>query len=300
MRSRRLGTFVAGAALALLVGCSGAAPKLPGTSGEATGKLADWLKKGDEAWKQRHVEAKLREANDAFIQAYKLAPGDKGVLVRLSQSHFYLGERFLDDPNMKEEAHANGMQYAILAVLTNPKVREKMDYLADRTATPLAKRKHMGECVELADKGDAEALYWLGVNWGRWGELRGIVRQSMDIPKVFKVMEKTLDLIPDYHGAGPHRFFGAYYEAIPAMSGKDLNKSKEHFEKALKVAPNMLANKLLYAQYYAKGADDESLFDRMLKEVLDASDKAAPEWQIDNDQAKRKAKELVENKDEFF
>ncbi len=293
--------LVAMVAMLTLFGCSGAAPKLPtGGAGPAGGKAAEWIKKGDEAWQTRHLEPKLREALDAYVKAWQVEPSSRHALEMLSQSQFYLGERFLDDPDKKEEAHANGLQYAMLALLENPKIRERMDFLADKNSSPLAKRKHVGDCVEFAGKEDMAALYWLGVNWGRWGELRGIVRQTMDIPKIFAVMNKTLELDPTYHGGGPHRFFGAYYEAIPAMSGKDLEKSQDHFEKALQVAPKFLSNKVLYAQYYGVGADQEELYDRMLKEVLEAPDDLLPESRIDNDQAKRKAKDLVEKKDEIF
>ena len=56
----------------------------------------------------------------------------------------------------------------------------------------------------------------------------------------------------NYFFAGPHRYFGAMYGLAPGFAGGDMDKSREHFEKAIALAPNYLGSRVLYLEVWAQ------------------------------------------------
>src|SRR5690606_6268268 len=112
-------------------------------------------------------------------------------------------------------------------------------------------------------------------------------------------MTRALELDPNFYHGGPHRYFGAFYAVAPGFAGGDPEKSKEHYNKSLEIAPYFLGTKVLMAENLATRLDDEEMFDRLLKEVIEADITAAPpeihpEMKIEQE----KARELMTLKDE--
>jgi len=81
----------------------------------------------------------------------------------------------------------------------------------------------------------ALAHLWLGINAGRWGQTKGVLRSLFLLPTVTKHMETALaldpTLVPAYVLAG-----SVYYE-VPAVFGGDLERSEAMFRKALALDP---------------------------------------------------------------
>ena len=104
----------------------------------------------------------------------------------------------------------------------------------------------------------------------------------------------------------------------PSFAGGDVMKSFEHFQASLKAAPNYLGTYVLIAELYTPKEDaqagksaDEAAFDANLNYVINAQPcpeggapsmapcilpDLAPEAEIE----KRKARDLMARKDEFF
>ena len=83
-------------------------------------------------------------------------------------------------------------------------------------------------------------------------------------------------------------------------AGRNLPKSKEHFERAFEYAgPGYLLPRVAFAEFYARYAFDRDLFEKTLREVIRQSEDK-PEFRLMNEVARKRAHLLLEQADEFF
>lgn len=151
-------------------------------------------------------------------------------------------------------------------------------------------------------KGSVPKLFWTAFSWGGAINLNKDSPQAIiEFPKTEAMMQRVLELDEYYFYGGPHLFFAVSFGSRPAMFGGNLEKSKEHFEKAVGAYQRkFLMALVMYAQVYAVQAQDPALFDSLLTEVMSADAAAMPEQRLANELAKRRAKWLLENKTQFF
>ncbi len=154
-----------------------------------------------------------------------------------------------------------------------------------------------------ADPGEqaVRALCWRGVNLHEWASLQGYAEAVARQQEVRAAMQICLRRAPDLYHGGPHRYFGAHF-AQPLYPGdRDLERSREHFERALAIAPDFLENRLDYARYYAVAAQDHKTFAEQLAFALREVADAAPGLRAENrlqrlraDKLSRRAADLFE------
>lgn len=143
------------------------------------------------------------------------------------------------------------------------------------------------------------AMYWYATALGKWARASGFGVLVGQKDNIKATMTRALELDPNFYHGGPHRYFGAFYAVAPAFAGGDTEKSKEHYEKSLEIAPYFIGTKVLMAENLATKLDDEEMFDRLLKEVVEADITQAPaEIQAEMKIEQEKAKELMALKDE--
>jgi tetratricopeptide (TPR) repeat protein len=146
------------------------------------------------------------------------------------------------------------------------------------------------------------ALFWAGQCWGSWLSLNlDSVEAFSSLPRIDALMNRAVELDPDFHYAGPHLFLGAYYGGRSRMLGGNPDKARNHFEQALKITEGKyLLISFLYAKTYAVQNQDRELFKSQLEKVIEASDEVLPEQRLANQIAKRKAAVLLGEIDELF
>ena len=151
-------------------------------------------------------------------------------------------------------------------------------------------------------KGSVPLLFWTSFSWGGSINLNKDSPEAIiEFPKTEAMMQRVLDLDEYYFYGGPHLFFGVSFGSRPAMFGGNLEKSKEHFDKAINAYQRkFLMALVMYAQVYAVQAQDPQLFDSLLGEVVAADPAAMPEQRLANELAVRRAKWLLEHKSLFF
>lgn len=94
--------------------------------------------------------------------------------------------------------------------------------------------------------------------------------------------------------------FGIYYAVQPRGAGRDLERSKNHFLRAIEHAgPDNLLPRVAYAEFYARYAFDRELFEQTLQSVLDEEIKDGP-FRLMNAVSKKRAAALLEEADEWF
>ncbi len=294
--------IVTAASAAILLSCSSGrqaqweAPKEP-TVAPATGETAEQLiAHGDEQWKKRDDKASLEGAISAWEKAVAQNPMDAQTLSKLARAYYFLADAHLRKAGDKSDEYLTTF--------------EKGTAAAERAlaAANSEFKKHVtsGGSVEegfkLVGKEGIEAMYWYASNLGKWARAKGFATTLGNKDKIKAAMTRVLELDPNgefFHGAA-HRYFGAYYAVAPGFAGGDMNKSKEHFEKSLQLAPSYAGTRVLMADTYAVKKQDRAMFDKLLDEVLAMPDDAIPGLEPETKVEKEKARELKARAAELF
>lgn len=282
-----------------LVGCAAkreaqwdATPTTPSQPADATAQQS-LQQEAEAAWAKRDDEQSLRAA----IAAYeKLAAqgADPAVHTRLSRAYYFLADGHLRKQGTTSEAYLETFEKGTAAG-ERALAASNADFKAKVTS---------GEGVEKAiaviGKESIEPAYWYASNLGKWARAKGFATTLGNKDKIKAVMDKVLSLDPEFFHAAPHRYFGAFYAVAPGFAGGDMNKSKEHFEKAISLAPNYAGTRVLMAETYAAKLKDRELFTKLLDEVIALDDNAIPDLVPETKNEKEKAKELKAKTDELM
>ncbi len=89
--------------------------------------------------------------------------------------------------------------------------------------------------VELAPK-NAEAHVWYGINTGRWGLTKGVMRSLFLLPTVREEVDATLALDP--RNLRALALSGNVFLEVPGLFGGDRAKAEQQFRKALEIDPH--------------------------------------------------------------
>ena len=102
------------------------------------------------------------------------------------------------------------------------------------------------------DEDSTEANFWLSVNYGSYGQEKGIMQSLSLINPIKDAAEKALKLDEKYFYGGPHRVLGRLYHKAPGFPFSVGNKKKaeECLEKALELGPRFYLNHLFLAEFY--------------------------------------------------
>lgn len=278
----REATFEEGAAAAVTPPADDAASRAKGKRAEAAA-----------AWAERAEPARAQAAIVAWEAAAALDPQDGASRADLARAHYYFAESFLREESRRDELVAmleKGTSWGEQALAVQ----------APEFARRLAAKEPFEAAVQAVEGDAIAALYWYGVNLGRWARARGIAELLGNKDRVKSVMDRVLALDETYFHAAPHRYFGAYYSLLPSIAGRDTGKSREHFEKALQLAPAFVGTKVLYADTFCVKTQDRALYEKLLGEVVAAPDDALPDVVPETRVEKEKAKKLLAEVSELF
>ena len=221
-------------------------------------------------------------------------PENIWILQKLAEGFCGYAFSFLEDsePNRASGLYLRGKDYAFrtLEIQSNGKTWRRLSL--DEWA------KKMAEITP----SQQPALFWAGQCWGSWLSLNlDSVEAFSDLPRIDALMNRAVELNPDFHYAGPHLFLGAFYGGRSRMLGGNPDRARNHFEQALKITEGKyLLISFLYAKTYAVQNQDRNLFKTQLEKVLEASDDVLPEQRLANQITKRKAAVLLGKIDELF
>ncbi len=145
-------------------------------------------------------------------------------------------------------------------------------------------------------------MFWTGTCWGSWIRLNlGSIAALAELPRVEALMKRALVLDEQFYYGGPHLFMGIWFASRPKIAGGDLAKSQHHFKKALELSQGkFLITQIYYADQYARKTFDKDLFVSTLEKVLDTPADQIPQLTLLNTVAHKKAKEMLEQVDDYF
>jgi len=286
--------------LATLLAACGASPKGLQTGikrGDVSGAQSEQhqqlVAEGDAAWEQRGDRAKLEEAIKKWEAAIAVKDDDYETYAKLARAVYFLADGYLsfeEDKTAFLEMHLKGVQYAERGMAAISPDFEKRVKAGTKTE----------DAVKVLGRNAVPLMYWYASNLGKWGKAKGFSTVLKHKDRIFKVITRVYELDRDYYYGAADRYFGAFYAVAPSFAGGDINKSYEHFQESLKREPKYLATYVLIAELYAPKAQDPKIFDEHLKFVLDAPLDILPGLEPEAAIEKKKAKILLEKKDELF
>jgi hypothetical protein len=149
---------------------------------------------------------------------------------------------------------------------------------------------------------DAPGLYWAGLSLGSAINLhRDDMNRVADLPKAIALLERSHFLDPNYFHHGAALTLAVVYSSQGKAMGGDPDKAKKLFEEAIGGTDGkFLMAKVLFARFYATVTQDRPLFEKTLKEVLDAPIDIWPEQRLANTLAKRRAARYLAQAEDLF
>ena len=246
---------------------------------------ANWDKRIDRAATEAALAdmEKLDAAGGASVEDYVLA----------SRAYYFYSDthlRFAGEDDAMLESYQKGISMAEKGMLASS------DAFKERVKAGERPEDAVGS-VELNGQ---PAMYWYASNLGRWAKQSGFATLLREKDRIKKIMTRVMELDENYFYGGPHRYFGAMYGLAPGFAGGDMDKSKEHFEKAIALAPDYLGTRVLFLEVYAQKEEDEEIWQEQMK-VIDATAESALEGMTpENHFEKKKAEGLKAMEEDIF
>lgn len=226
---------------------------------------------------------------DGFIE---ISPENPDLLLRAAEANAGYAFAFVKDRKRKRMFVQKARDYSLRVLKQNDTFRDAFDGSLDEFIASL----------QSFEKEDVPALFFASSSWLQWIGLSMTDPEAlMDLPKVEAMMERVLELDDTFMYGSIHATFGAYYAARSITLGGKPVKAKFHFDKAFEISDaKYLPFHFFYARYYAVQIQDRALFIETLQNVISAPPNLLPEKNLANEIARRKAKELLAQVDEYF
>ena len=158
------------------------------------------------------------------------------------------------------------------------------------------------KAVSCFGRDDVPDLYAAANAWLGWilSQTDSMAALS-ELSKPLALMRRVLELDDTYACGGAHLIFGIYYAIQPPGAGRDLEKSKMHFTRAVELSGNgKKMPQVVYAEFYAVTAGDRELFSSTLTKVLEKPESEQKADVLGNSIARERARKLLDRKEDLF
>lgn len=190
-----------------------------------------------------------------------------------------IDERELEDENLEtardelftlvEEDSECDWAYGLLA-----EINYWFGEYAEDAADKLAFFQEGVECgktgIEI-NENSLESNFWLAVNYGSFGQEKGIMQSLALVAPIKELAEKVITLDESYFYGGAWRVLGRLYHKAPGFpfSIGNTKKAIECLEKAVKLGPKFYLNRIFLAEAYISNREKDKAREH-LQWILDA------------------------------
>ncbi len=218
------------------------------------------IAQADELFNQMKDMEAAKETESLLLKALGMSEGNYEAFWRMSRILYYIGEH-TQDKGEKKAIFSRGVYYAQKATELEP---EKPD-----------------------------GYYWHGVNNGKYGETRGVLKSLSLVKPIKNAMNKVIELDRSYEEGGADRVLGRVYFKLPGFAGGSKDKSLEHLSKSLEYGPNDAVTRIYLAETYLEMKEKEKA-----REQLDFVLNLPPDdrWTVAVEENKEVARELLNSK----
>jgi tetratricopeptide (TPR) repeat protein len=224
--------------------------------------VAKLLREGDGFYLKRDQEGMAAKATECFKKAIAIDEKRVGAYWKIARVDFWLGTHE-KDTEKQQAILRDGIEFAKLALAI--------------------------------DSNCKDAHFWLAILYGVYGQARGILQSLHMIDPMKAELKWVLEHDESFEDAGAHRVMGRLYFKLPGIKGGDIEKAKEHLNRAITLAPQNLLNYLYLAEiheYEGRKADAKACLNKLLEQPDDP--RWLPECKEWREEAKSKLKELAE------
>lgn len=150
-----------------------------------------------------------------------------------------------------------------------------------------------GETGVEINENSLEANFWLAVNYGSYGQEKGIMQSLALITPLRERAEKAAEIDGSYFYGGPFRVLGRLYNKAPGFpfSIGSNKKAIEYLERAVELGPKFYLNRIFLAEAYISDRKKDKAREQ-LEWILNAPLNVNHERE--DEDYKRQAKELLE------
>lgn len=149
------------------------------------------------------VPETLDETSEDRVGELSVAPELKDVVNKLSQAYYTLANVFMGGEADEKAIYLKGKQWGFKSLRMNP------DFLAVERSD--------GFIAAVQQETDVAAMYWANSNWMRIAEfdVAAAVRGQIP-PKAKAIVERTMEIAPEYMFYGAYRSLGAFWSGLPS------------------------------------------------------------------------------------
>lgn len=222
------------------------------TAEEASTILAD----ADAQYAKREEPGYVQKAIEEYNRALSMDPTLYEAAWKLSKAEWYLGNHSPGEE--KENVFQSGIDAAKKAIAIAP------------------------------DK--CEGHFWLGVNYGFYGESHGMFKALGLINPIKEEMNKAMAINENCECGGPQRVLGRLYAKAPFFKGGSKSKAIEWLNKSMELCPNDTQTRMFLAEIYLD-ENKKSLAIEQLKAILNVV--PDPGWIPENKENKMLAEKML-------
>jgi tetratricopeptide (TPR) repeat protein len=222
------------------------------TAEEASTILAD----ADAQYAKREEPGYVQKAIEEYNRALSMDPALYEAAWKLSKAEWYLGNH--SPKEEKENVFQSGIDAAKKAIAIAP------------------------------DK--CEGHFWLGVNYGFYGEAHGMFKALGLINPIKEEMNKTMAINENCECGGPQRVLGRLYAKAPFFKGGSKSKAIEWLNKSMELCPNDTQTRMFLAEIYMD-QNKKNLAIEQLKAILNVV--PDPGWIPENKENKMLAEKML-------
>jgi hypothetical protein len=145
-------------------------------------------------------------------------------------------------------------------------------------------------------------LFWTASCWAKQIDLnREDPARIAQLGSAERLMQRVLQLDPDFYYGGVYLFYGVYYGGRAPMFGGNFAAAELNFSKAGAVTDNrLLMVDVLQAEYLERQRLDQQRFHQLLTRVIEAPVNIFPEMALVNQVARQRARHLLTLEKDWF
>jgi len=234
-------------------------------------------------------------------------PGHRGLRLQTGSLYIMYANAFLQTPaTMLPEAEYKKQEFAYKRA-KNLYLRGRDIILAflEKNYPGLGKdfqKREYQKAMERTTRKDAPMLYWAGAGWlGAYAIDPFDMDLGVTMAGAAALMERVLELDPDFSSGAIHEFYITYYGSLPNYMGGSLAKAREHFDQAIAAAKGKSSTPYLSLATTVSVKEQNIVeFKALLNKALDMDPEAVPENRLVNILNQRKAQWLLEHIDDYF
>ena len=163
-------------------------------------------------------------------------------------------------------------------------------------------RKDPRAAVRETTRRDVPLLYWAAASWGAaMGVSKEIPEVVADQPIVEALIDRALELDPDFNAGAIHTFLVTYEMARQGVQDDPVVRSRRHFDRAVEITKGQAASPYVsFAEAVSLSKQNRAEFESMLNRALAIDVDAKPEWRLENLIMQQRARWLLARTNDLF